>query len=294
MKYTTADAFRTALEQRLLTLSGKTNVPVQRLRKLVVFDRLLARLIIVAPNRWILKGAVALAFRGGMEFRNTKDLDIGRFDDEREALTDFFAAQNLELGDHFHFLIERTAKLDSVLEGAAVRYHVAARLAGRRFEDLIVDVGFSHSLSSTPEVLRGPDLLLFADIPPAEVPTIPLEFHITEKMHAYTRCYGDDRPSTRVKDIVDLTLISFHFPVPAGRLRDAVRFTFDSRGSHSVPARLPSPPSQWTAPYARMAAEVGLDPDLLVGYEQARAFLDPILSGAVPDSATWDPSQQKW
>ena len=30
-----------------------------------VFDRLLARLLVVAPNRWLLKGAVALDFRYG-------------------------------------------------------------------------------------------------------------------------------------------------------------------------------------------------------------------------------------
>lgn len=60
MKYTTASAFRGALEQRLATLANQTGVPLVRLRKLVVFDRLMARLRIVAPSGWFLKGAVAL------------------------------------------------------------------------------------------------------------------------------------------------------------------------------------------------------------------------------------------
>lgn len=55
MRYATAGAFRAALEQRLLTLAQQTGVPLVRLRKLVVFDRLMARLMAVAPNRWILK-----------------------------------------------------------------------------------------------------------------------------------------------------------------------------------------------------------------------------------------------
>ena len=69
MKYTTANAFRVALESRLLTRSREDSIPLIRLRKLVVFDRLIARLMVVAPDRWVLKGAVALQFRAGPEYR---------------------------------------------------------------------------------------------------------------------------------------------------------------------------------------------------------------------------------
>jgi hypothetical protein len=85
MRYARAGAFRTALERRLLTQAEQTGVPLVRLRKLVTFDRLIARLIAVAPDRWILKGAVALHFRVGPHFRSTMDLDLGRHDDEERA-----------------------------------------------------------------------------------------------------------------------------------------------------------------------------------------------------------------
>lgn len=65
MKYATANAFRTALEQRLLTTSLESGIKLAQLRKLVVFERFLARLIAVAPDRWVLKGAVALYYRVG-------------------------------------------------------------------------------------------------------------------------------------------------------------------------------------------------------------------------------------
>lgn len=42
MKYKTAGAFRTALEQRLLDRSRKSDTSLVRLRKAVVFDRLRA------------------------------------------------------------------------------------------------------------------------------------------------------------------------------------------------------------------------------------------------------------
>ena len=44
----------------------------------------------------------------------------------------------------------------------------------------------------------------------------------------------------------------------------------------------------------RMAAEVDMDRDVVAGYEQARAFLDPILERKAADGAQWDPTQQTW
>jgi len=93
MRYTTAAAFRTALEQRLLSAARQGGVPLVRLRKLVGFERLLARLVAVAPDRWVLKGAVALHLRLASRFRTTKDLDLGRWDSERAASDDLVAAQ---------------------------------------------------------------------------------------------------------------------------------------------------------------------------------------------------------
>src|SRR5205823_3095407 len=137
-RYATAASFRTALEQRLLAASRQTGVSLPLLRKLVAFDRLLARLLVVAADRWVLKGAVALHFRLGVRFRTTKDMDLGRWDDARAATADFAAVEQLDLGDHFRFAVVRTDKLDQLLEGVAVRYRISSYLAERRFEELVV------------------------------------------------------------------------------------------------------------------------------------------------------------
>ena len=63
MTYTTAAAFRRALETRLVTQSAQTGVPLVRLRKLVVFDRFLARLARVAGDAVTLKGGLVLELR---------------------------------------------------------------------------------------------------------------------------------------------------------------------------------------------------------------------------------------
>jgi hypothetical protein len=55
VKYRTSVAFRTALEDRLKA-ARQDGVGLARLRKRVVFERLLARLHAVAPDTWVLKG----------------------------------------------------------------------------------------------------------------------------------------------------------------------------------------------------------------------------------------------
>ena len=60
-KYATAAAFRRALEDRLQDIARKEGVDLQRVRRQVAFDRLLARLFQAAqPHElpWVLKGGV--------------------------------------------------------------------------------------------------------------------------------------------------------------------------------------------------------------------------------------------
>lgn len=295
MRYASAAAFRRALETRLLALSRDGGVSLARLRRSVAFDRLLTRLFAVAPDRWVLKGGLALDYRLGAKARTTMDINLAGPGSEDAATADLVATQELDLGDHFSFAIERTAKLDQLVEGSAVRYHVRAELAGRLFEEFLLDVGFDLHLSGAePEMLHGPDLLAFADIAPVEAPSLPLELQIAEKVHAYTRGYGrSGMASTRVKDLVDLALIASASQVDADRLNRALRDTFGRRDRHELPGALPRPPVDWRVPYARMALEVGLAAELVRGYALAGRLLDPVLSGDVR-AAVWEPEAQSW
>ena len=145
-----------------------------------------------------------------------------------------------------------------------------------------------------PDVLRGPDLLGFADIPPAAVPALPVEHHVAEKLHAYSRIYSGGRQSSRVKDLVDLVTLASHFQFSAARLRHALGSTFAARVTHALPDSLALPPADWTTPYRRMAGESDLDRDIAAGHRRASAFLDTLLAGETSDDATWDPVAGRW
>jgi hypothetical protein len=293
MKYGTPAAFRAALDQRLKTEAYRTGLTTTRLRKRVAFELFLRRLVAVAPGRWVLKGAFALDLRLGVATRPTKDIDLGRDDSADAAIEDITAAQELDLDDYFSFRAIRTDAFEDTDEFAAIRFHVRAELAGRTFEPFIVDVGLTDPIAWTPDTIMTSDFLSFAEIERVEVPTVPLPQHVAEKVHAYTRRYGEEqRVSTRPKDLVDILLSARAEPIDAAALRESLDRTFERRGRQTLPDALPAPSPDWERPFARLAADIGLDTDLGAAFSQAAAFLDPVLGGR--DSGRWDPAAKQW
>ena len=59
MTYDSGESFRRALEDRLRVQSLETGVPLVRLRKMVIFDRFLVRLMQDPPDAWVLKDILA-------------------------------------------------------------------------------------------------------------------------------------------------------------------------------------------------------------------------------------------
>jgi predicted nucleotidyltransferase component of viral defense system len=293
MKYTNAAAFRQALEQRLKNESAATGHSLARLRKRVAFELFLRRLLAVAPDRWVLKGALALDFRLGVTTRATKDIDLGRDDDEQAATRDIAAAQQLAMDDFFTFAAISTDELENTDEFSAMRFHVTAQLAGRTFEQFLVDVGFSDTISWKPDTIHTSELLSFAGIGPLALPAIPLPQHLAEKVHAYTRVYGEsEQPSTRPKDLIDILLIESSAAMKAEQLRHALLSTFAERARQALPTSLPPPPASWATPYRRLAETVYIERDLSTAFTRAAAFLDPVLAGHA--FGEWDAYRREW
>jgi hypothetical protein len=73
--YTTARAFRQALEERLKRVFLTDRIDLDRVRRQLSFDRLLARLFREEPVPWVLKGGYALELRF-KEARSTVDIDL--------------------------------------------------------------------------------------------------------------------------------------------------------------------------------------------------------------------------
>lgn len=63
MTYQSAQALRTALEHRLLARSTETAASLDRLRRRVMFERIIVRIQATEPGQRVLKGGTALEVR---------------------------------------------------------------------------------------------------------------------------------------------------------------------------------------------------------------------------------------
>ncbi|MBM4459637.1 MAG: nucleotidyl transferase AbiEii/AbiGii toxin family protein [Chloroflexi bacterium] len=293
MKYQTATAFRSALETRLTRESVKLGVPLVRLRKLVSFDRFLARLMQVCPDAWLLKGGLALQIRIGERARTTQDIDVLLTLPREEVQRAITEVVHRDLDDWFIFALrEALSPLPGPTLGGGHRFFITALVDRRNFESFHVDVGLGDPVVEPAERLTTPPLLAFAGIPPVTIPCYPISQHLAEKIHAYVKPRASGE-STRVKDLVDMVLIAIHVPVNATALSAALQATFTAQGSGAPPTSLPAPPTTWAPKYQRLAQDVGLsDVTLPTAFAQARQFLDPVLSGQA--CGVWSPTAQAW
>ncbi|MXW76782.1 MAG: nucleotidyl transferase AbiEii/AbiGii toxin family protein [Acidimicrobiaceae bacterium] len=257
MRYADPEAFRAALEDRLRPVSTGAQ-DLSRRRRIVAFDRLLARLAVADHQAWILKGGAALEFRMPEQARSTRDIDLALASDLESADRLLQDLEGDPFGDYFSFRVTRRRELSDLPDrGLVVRLSLKALLGSRVFEHFVVDVVGGERMPATVERVELGRGLGFADLPVVEMAVIDLRTHWAEKLSAYLRRY-DDRPNTRVKDLVDLVLLVEHDLEPDDRLRVAVEETFARRSQHLPLSELPSMADSWALPYAEMASDLGL------------------------------------
>ncbi|MEU9707218.1 nucleotidyl transferase AbiEii/AbiGii toxin family protein [Streptomyces sp. NPDC047967] len=271
-RYRDAADLRRALEARLKQEAAETGADLARRRRLVVFDRLAARLADDRVGGWVLKGGAVMEFRFTGRARTTKDLDLavrpkptsGDLDGDavRELLIE---ALDRDLdADGFRFRVAAPVALKTDVAGrGGWRFSVEAHLAGKVFAGVRVDVVDRGEEISLTELLPLPNTLEFAGSPARAIEAVDRRQHFAEKLHALTRDYGD-RPNTRVKDLVDLVLLIESGLSGNMDLLKAVRHVFAVRATHEIPLVLHDPPPRWRDDYPEIAEELatGIPPTL--------------------------------
>ena len=276
-EYATPAGFRAAVEATLRERARRLEVPAYIIRRQAALERLIVRLTTVAPDRWALKGGMALETRLGEHARVSVDLDADHAHGGEAARADLQRAAVEDLGDHFTFAIAGSEELREAGVGLAVRYKLESSVAGRPFEPLQVDVSISVPDPWDAQPARRPGLLTAVGLDAIEVLLVPLERQVAEKLHALTRTYRGGG-TTRGRDLVDLMLVLKNERMDAALLEDMIRRVFDRRATHSVPDRLPRPPRELAVSYRRDAQRLGLATDLDDVHRLLGAWLDPVLA----------------
>lgn len=263
MTYESPAALRAALEDRLQNEARNRDIDLGRLRRRAVFERILVRLESEQPGTWVVKGAIALEVRLKERARATKDLDLAiredvtSGDEVRDLIVEGLAVD--VDGDGFRFEVGPPKDITAEMGGRpGWRFSIEASLAGKQFAQVRLDV-VARRPDEVTETQRVslPGSMTFAGFPTRQVEVVTATQHFAEKLHAFTRNYGD-RENSRVRDLADMVLlIEDGFENPAS-VFSAVERVFRDRKTHKVPIEIPDPPSSWAPIYDAMAKELDI------------------------------------
>lgn len=290
-------AFKDALESRIKKRAQADGVAVNRLRQIVIFERLLARIYEAVGNAIVVKGGFVLELRLARS-RTTKDIDLrveGGLDD---LIAKIIEASRKVGADYLRFDFSDERDFQEMLGDQVVyggrRLQARARLGGVPYGDpFFLDMSVADRIVLPPDRVEGTDLMEFANIERLEHIVYPEEAHIAEKLHAYAMPRSG-AVNSRTKDLVDIGLLARHARFDASDLTRSIEATFEFRGTNPLPPYLPDPPPEWTVRYGKLRDRDGLIwPDIEALFELCREFLNPVLGKNV-DGAVWDPEKAQW
>jgi hypothetical protein len=180
------------------------------------------------------------------------------------------------LGDWFEFAIGPPVMNLAAAPYGGARYPVEARMDERVFARFHLDAGIGDVVMMPLETIACRDWLGFAGIESARVRMIAREQQFAEKIHAYT--LPRNAANSRVKDLVDMALLIGQGGLDNQRILEALRLTFERRGTHDLSADLIPPPADWQIPFHALAEECGIATDVSAVFAGVREYFGEVLT----------------
>ena len=172
------------------------------------------------------------------------------------------------------FIVSPPVRLLTNATYGGSRFSVDAKMAGRLFTKFSIDVSIGDGWIENQDNLESRDWLAFAGIPPLGFPATTIEQQLAEKIHSYT--LPRQKPNSRVKDLVDIVLLTRNFKINKERMADSLKRTFKLRKTHSIPTELSPPPATWGKTFSELADESELKLDLAEAFTYLKEFYESI------------------
>lgn len=257
--------------QRLANLAaGEANMPVGRYQRWVNVQIISAVLERVRDREdkplFILKGGAAMELRLGITARASKDYDAA-FRDQAGGLV---AALDQALAEEWNgFQLERT-EIESIHGTGAVKTRIRISYKGRVWGSVKLEASPAEGPAGR-EIDRVParsmDALQIDG--PDRIACLSVRYQIAQKIHACTEVPEGDRPNDRFRDLIDIQMLRELVPSSGlASLRTACVEIFELRRMHAWPPDVVIWPA-WPDGFARMAREIGFQPDDVVDAAQA-------------------------
>jgi len=284
-----------SVRQRLLNRAKREGRPFNELLQYYAMERFLYRLSqSVHADRFILKGALMLRVWRSPELRPTMDIDmLGKTSNEeadivlqiRDILAVNVATDGLAF-DTDSIQAERIVE-DADYEGIRIRF--LATLGSAKI-NMRIDIGFGDVVYPDPEESDLPTLL---DFPPPRLLCYSRESSISEKFEAMVKL---GVLNSRMKDFYDIWLLSRQFDFDGVKLTEAIRLTFEQRGT-KLPLEveafaepfIEAKQTQWAAFCKRLQQN-----QVPTSFSEIVISVDRFLSPIVSALSTNKPSPVKW
>ncbi len=185
-------------------------------------------------------------------------------------------AADVSLDDWFEYMIGPPVLDLTAAPYGGARYSVETRMDGRVFAKFHLDAGIGDVVIPPLETVECHDWLGFAGIKQPCVRMISREQQYAEKIHAYT--LPRSSLNTRVKDLVDLALLTGDNRLDRAKAFAALRLTFERRNTHALPTGLNAPPEEWQTPFQVLIEECGLQTDIAAAFEKVRTLFEKVLA----------------
>lgn len=229
-----------------------------------------------ADPLFIVKGGVALELRLRNRARATKDIDVVLRDAEAD-LAD--ALEQAVAGDPYQGFSFRRKGEPLLLDNGAVNMEFAVTYRGQPWTSISVDIARAEAGEADVEWVEAIDLAdAFGVTGPAQLPCLPLRFHVAQKLHGMTLPPRPGKQNQRFRDLIDLLLMEALVTHAYAALREACELDFGSRNTHAWPPNLDATPSHWAAPFSQLAEELELrETDVDTALIRVRSFVERIL-----------------
>lgn len=226
---------------------------------------------------FIVKGGVALELRLRDRARATKDIDIVLRDTTADLAGSLEDALTGEPYQGFSF---RRKGEPLLLDNGAVNIEFGVTYKGQPWTSVSVDIARAEPGEADVEWV---DAIALTDAlgvsGPAQLPCLPLRFHVAQKLHGMTLPPRPGRQNERFRDLVDLLLMDAMITHDYAALREACELVFRNRNTHSWPPDLSTVPAHWAQPFSRLAEELELaETDLEAALVRVRNFVARIVS----------------
>ena len=219
-----------SVRQRLLNKARSDHRPFGELLQCFAMERFLYRLTQSEHNeRFILKGALMLQVWGSSEIRPTMDIDLlgSTHNEEADAVSQVRDILNVDVQEDGLLFDPNDIRIERITEGAeheGIRIRFSGTL-GTAQVHMQIDIGFGDVVYPGPEVAQLPVLL---DFPAPRLMGYSRESTVAEKLEAMVKL---GMLNSRMKDFYDIWLLSRQFDFDGAKLTEAVRLTFDRRGT---------------------------------------------------------------